>query len=267
VQVVCEEQEKQMVESTEDFIGRVDKYSRDELLECIHTIDREQHPDRYNRVIKKIKEINDAIRIKNIKDMTESKDVSEIKYGGFGKRFWATIIDTAICLIVLSPALLFIHSNRQILLFFPLLSMIVIAAYSIYFNTKNGATPGKKYMGLKILKTDLTEIGIREAIYRSSVDIALRILQVIGLLLSINSILQGITAQSGVMVLLQKIQESSSPLFLFSNNLETVWFWSQVVVFSFNAKRRALHDFIANTVVVVEESLPVCLEKIDAQPE
>jgi uncharacterized RDD family membrane protein YckC len=30
----------------------------------------------------------------------------------------------------------------------------------------------------------------------------------------------------------------------------TAWFWSELLVLLFNAKRRALHDFIAGTVVV-----------------
>ncbi len=39
--------------------------------------------------------------------------------------------------------------------------------------------------------------------------------------------------------------------------LEKIWFWSEVIFVLTNAKKRAIHDFIAGTVVVVEKTLPV----------
>jgi uncharacterized RDD family membrane protein YckC len=35
-----------------------------------------------------------------------------------------------------------------------------------------------------------------------------------------------------------------------------VWVWSEVVVMLFNRQRRALHDFIAGTVVTAEKTIP-----------
>jgi hypothetical protein len=37
------------------------------------------------------------------------------------------------------------------------------------------------------------------------------------------------------------------------NVLQQVWIWSEVVVLLFNVRKRALHDFIAGTVVIHKE--------------
>ncbi len=36
--------------------------------------------------------------------------------------------------------------------------------------------------------------------------------------------------------------------------LSDIWFWSELVTLFFNQKKRALHDFMAGTVVIQEQS-------------
>jgi uncharacterized RDD family membrane protein YckC len=241
-----------MSESMEDFVQRLQTYSLNDLRDIANNIDREQYHDRYNLVVSKISELEKSQSI-----YKNDNDSSKIKYGGFWKRFGANFIDAMICIVAILPIMLLIKYNGLFVYILMFLGLIVSPFYSVYFNTKNGATPGKQFMGLKILTVNLDKITIKEAFLRSSVDILLSFLQFIGILLAISYVSQVISNGGSSMTLLHKVQEVNSPIYQFSKSFENLWFWSEVIVLLFNKKRRALHDFIAKTVVVVEDSLPL----------
>jgi len=88
----------------------------------------------------------------------------EIKgeYAGFWRRFVAWIID-GILLGAVSGILMFIISAQQTASW---LGSVIGIVYIVGFWTWRGQTPGKMVMGVKIIKTDGSPIGIGRAILR-----------------------------------------------------------------------------------------------------
>jgi len=98
-----------------------------------------------------------------------------------------------------------------------------------------GATPSKLIIGLRILKINGEPIGYREALLRAAPFL------IFGLFNSIASHYRAIPDRA-------KLAPSWYGARLIAS---AVWLCGEVIVLLTNCKRRALHDFIAGTVVVI----------------
>jgi uncharacterized RDD family membrane protein YckC len=171
-------------------------------------------------------------------------------YGGFWKRFCAGFVDA---FVILPLAYLFIwlesfDKNMAILITIP--STALFSMYHVYFNACFGGTIGKLAVGIRVTKPDGTRIGWPEAWKRSSVDIGFALLMLcvnVWALTQVNGEQYSATAFAERMHLLQSYYPSWSYIVIISRN---IWIWSEVVVLLFNERKRALHDFIAGTVVI-----------------
>ena len=164
------------------------------------------------------------------------------RYDTFGPRFFAAIIDG----FVLWPvSLIFVFiTNTDIITVAILASLVkdlMPYIYSVIMHGEYGQTLGKMAMGVKVVDFETEEsIGYKEAFIRDSVPIAL----MIGL--------YGYTA-----ILLSDIHEgplemditSLAPMF-FIGILTILWTLLEIFSMLLNSKSRAVHDFIAGTVVV-----------------
>jgi uncharacterized RDD family membrane protein YckC len=104
-------------------------------------------------------------------------------------------------------------------------------------------------VGIRVVTVSGAPILWREAALRFSVDIVLGFLQtsssMVGLLRLPDPEYSSLS-WSDRFQRLDQLSPYSGPLLWLSN----VWVWSEIVVLLFNKRRRALHDFIAGTVVV-----------------
>jgi len=173
-------------------------------------------------------------------------------YAGFWKRFWAAIID----LIIIVPVIylyFFVRlkgSDKNIAIVITILFSIVVAMYNVFFNVRFGGSPGKLAVGIRVTKPDGSRIGWLEAWKRSSVDLLYASLALyINIFAIIHVDLNKYSALgfSGQASFLQTYYPS---WFGTADVLEQVWFWSELVVLLFNRRKRAIHDFIAGTVVI-----------------
>ena len=171
----------------------------------------------------------------------------DFQYAGFNKRLIAGLVDT----LILIPLYFVYYVGSS----FPkpvtiVLSVIGIAAYSVYntyFHAKFGQTPGKMVAGIRVLKTDGHPITVRDALMRSSVDIALAVV------LSASATIEILSTPDGAYQSEWSEAVRYAPAWgLWAEWIDLVWIWSEVVVVLFNRKRRAIHDFIAGTIVVVD---------------
>ncbi len=84
-------------------------------------------------------------------------------YGNFGSRL-ASVLLEGVILLPLTIAVLVLNSMRLGNYYYTFVLMqLVVVAYFIYLPVRNGATPGKRIMGLTILKIDGSAIGYRES--------------------------------------------------------------------------------------------------------
>lgn len=212
-------------------------YTLEELLDAKNHINKEKHPERAKEI-----ELVLLSKMQNpdIKREREKQQESN-KYFTFWPRFWATVIDAIIFVIILYVECLAFgveYSSED--KFLQALNYVQLSIYAIFMHGFFGQTLGKMFMGVKVLSHDTeAKINIKQALRRESVSLALNISWVLIILVVAISF-----EVSGV------ISESLSYAVIGFGFLVIAWTLSEFVTMLFNDKRRALHDYIGKTVVV-----------------
>lgn len=174
-------------------------------------------------------------------------------YAGFWLRFWAGIADAFILMPPIALLVWLEGFDRTLAIVITIPASILFAMYNVFFNARFGGTPGKLAVGIRITKPDGSRIGWTEAWKRSSVDI---IFAVIMLIVGVWALSQVDPIQYASLQHIERtgLVQGHWPAWYGSVEiLEHVWVWSEVIVLLFNKRKRAIHDFIAGTVVVMEE--------------
>ena len=176
--------------------------------------------------------------------------VKELIYGGFWVRLGAILLD----LLVLLPFtfLLLFLSNISLTFRAALLlpTFIITAWYQIYFLWKYGATPGKIWTGLIILKKDGSSIGWQDAILRNSVTFGLSLLEILISFWALSK------ADNDVYMSLSWTKKSDYINSLIPHyitvqiSISCLWSLAEIICFFSNKRNKALHDYIADTVVL-----------------
>jgi uncharacterized RDD family membrane protein YckC len=171
----------------------------------------------------------------------------EPTYGGFWRRYFALGIDAIICLIPLWVVLKLLSAPFLVSsLIYSLLNIL----YSVLFISMSGQTPGKRLLRLRVTSFDGTVANRRSVLLRYSPNLILFCTQA-GLVLGVMLSLRGTGGTSDQDLLAATKQ---APLGWLSTTLAFGWLSADIIVFLWNIgkKKRALHDVIAGTVVIVE---------------
>ncbi len=187
--------------------------------------------------------------------MNRTEPEPTLHYATFWPRFAAMWIDFFV-LLPFGLLNLWAHSfSKPLTIAMVLPISAYFAAYHIYCHGRFGQTIGKRVMGIRVVRLDGGPIGWREAWIRSSVDLVFASLWAVSSFIAITTITDadyyGIDwkQRPHALVALQ-------PSWLrWTRPASTIWVWSEIIVMLFNAKRRALHDFIAGTVVIRVEKV------------
>jgi len=223
--------------------GEIDysEYSLSELRDVEAHIDAQSNPKNYANLQSAI-----ASYPKPQQTLTETKSI----YASFWQRLGAHLLD----FLILAPLLAFSfwgsEQSRFFYAYYLVPSIIFGLWYHAYLVKRYGGTPGKLIVGIKIVRLDGDRVGYREALFRYSV------------LLVLATISQVAYAQAPTLMTdteyfaldwqgkIMRMQELA-PSWLESITLITnIWVWGEFLVMLTNKKRRAIHDFIAGTVVV-----------------
>ena len=171
-------------------------------------------------------------------------------YAGFWKRFKAAIIDTLVILLLVLPLWRLRHSDDKTLVAIDIILFSLLFMYDVFFNARFGGTPGKLLVGVRIAKPDGSPIGWLEAWKRSSVNILFTLLVLYIQLVPLSQVNDQQFASLAYPERMSLL-ESYSPSWLTSVNIASnIWFWSELIILLLNERKRALHDFIARTVVI-----------------
>jgi uncharacterized RDD family membrane protein YckC len=178
---------------------------------------------------------------------------NEKVYAGFGKRFGSAIVD----MLVFIPFMFVFHfiesSSLSMAMVGTVLSSILFSAYSVYFHYKFGATLGKMALGIKVTLPNGEKIGFKQAILRSSVDLAFALFMVIAQVMAISNADPEVYLNAGWMERAEYIMPLFPAWYGAVNIASELWYWGEFIVLLFNKRKRALHDFIAGTVVIRQE--------------
>jgi uncharacterized RDD family membrane protein YckC len=171
-----------------------------------------------------------------------------MRYAGFGLRLVANLVDTIVTgpLLVLSwPGLL--SRSASIALAVPVFAAAL--GYNVGMHARWGQTIGKMAARIKVVTVGGASIAWREALLRDSVGIGFGIIATVA---SVDTFLRiPASSWSDNWVQQAKLIGDARPMWgRAAHTCLTIWFWSELVVLLFNPKKRALHDFIAGTVVI-----------------
>lgn len=162
-------------------------------------------------------------------------EISEDRYDTGVDRFIALIID-GILLSVINWTLELFHGVHSVF-FVGLITIIGLSLpylYNFLFHGYSGQTVGKMVMNIKIYdKTEMRNISYRQALLRDIVPLSLIvIIQIISYFVN--------PQEWGMLVYLS---------FIMSGILLT-WSLLEIITMLFDSRKRALHDYIAGTVVL-----------------
>ena len=179
-----------------------------------------------------------------------------LRYAGFFRRAWATFIDVGVLLTVVAAQEPFLRLSPLVAFATYVLSNLLVVGYAVYFHGRWGQTLGKMAAKIKVTRLDGRQISLSQALLRSSVDIALSGVWTIGAGYTLLTWTGPEWSSLGYFERGSAFAETLPLGFRAVDLIYDVWFWSELVVMLTNGKRRALHDFIAGTVVVERGERP-----------
>jgi len=203
-------------------------YSYGELLEAYRGVDEQKFPERKAQIL---------ALLQDRKDSDEAQQLQVVdKYATFWPRFFASLVDgtvisTALQVLAWLMSGTAVGSVKFLLLQF--ISTFLYLGYSIAMHSTSGATLGKSVFNLQVVQVNGEgPIGWKEGLARDSVPLVITTLLY---LLSFAHI------------------TVSGPLYfivLLMGSITLVWWLAEMVTMLFHPKRRALHDLLADTVVI-----------------
>ncbi len=171
-------------------------------------------------------------------------------YAGFGPRLASLLLD-AVIMMPLIFIIQYINSFSKYMFFYTLIPNLILGLwYNIYLPKKHGGTPGKLIMGMQILNLNGKSIGWKEAFLR---HVIILLLTLFSSILMIDALIAAddITFQNLSWIKQTQYLMSLSPvLFTIYTWLTNIWSWSELIVLLTNPRKRALHDYVAGTVIV-----------------
>jgi uncharacterized RDD family membrane protein YckC len=163
------------------------------------------------------------------------------KYQTFWPRFWAGWIDGLIFLPLyyVDSWIQSATTETTLLVLWFILYTFSSDAYSVLMHARFGQTLGKMLTGVKVLDVSEAKLSFRQALLRDVVAIVFSLITVAN---ALPRMLAGLDpfAEPSQFSWIDKFWMYGS----------VIWFAAELVTMLTNAKRRAVHDFIARSVVV-----------------
>jgi len=171
-------------------------------------------------------------------------------YAGFWRRFGAGVVDFLILMPFVFLIVYLEGFNIPLAIFIVIFSTFIFSVYNVYFHYKFGATLGKMAVGIRVTQPDGSKIELKHALLRSSVDFAFALFAMFAQIYAILSVDSGQYLAAGMVERFELITPYYPVWYGFITIATQVWVWSEFLVLLFNKRRRAIHDFIAGTVVI-----------------
>jgi uncharacterized RDD family membrane protein YckC len=173
-----------------------------------------------------------------------------LNYAGFWRRFGAFWID----FVVFTPVMAFAYFMSERFRLFSVYWFIPGAAiglwFYVYLVAKYGGTPGKLLLKLKIALVDGSPVTYRAAAIRYAVLFLLSLASSAGIAAATWSMSDDLYFSLGYLERSKAITELAPSWYGIAAIGIQVWVWSEFISMLFNKKRRAIHDFMAGTVVI-----------------
>lgn len=179
-----------------------------------------------------------------------SSAVDSPEYGGFWVRAGALIVDGILYSPIFMLSVWSFGRHREIYYATHVFNYLAWILLSICLVKWKGGSPGKLLFGLRIVAVDLKPIGWKEAWLRESVLLVSGIVSAMLYFSAVSKLSDAEFLGLDHERLWQRIDELGGIPLQVDVWFTYLWTASEMVILLTNRKRRALHDFIAGTVVV-----------------
>ena len=161
------------------------------------------------------------------------------KYQTFNKRWLASVIDSLIFLPFSLMAFNYERANDlESYIIYSSLHVLLFTLYLVIGHAKYGQTLGKAVVRIKVFDVDEeSRIGFKRAFLRESIWFFAQVVGLVYLAFSNSGSIEQLP-----------LQESYFTSIV--GGISTLWLLLEIVTMAFNARRRALHDLIAGSVVL-----------------
>jgi uncharacterized RDD family membrane protein YckC len=179
-----------------------------------------------------------------------------MRYAGFWSRLCANVVDVVALLPVYYLGTWIEGRSRTAALVVQIPLTLLFTAYVVYFHGRWGRTLGKMAAGIRVVNVAGDAISWRQAFLRSSVDAVLTLAfaatTVVGLWRIPSEEYLTLSSWRQRMHRVADLAPGRGVL----GWANEIWFWGELIVLLFNRRKRALHDFIAGTVVIHDPDKP-----------
>lgn len=173
-----------------------------------------------------------------------------MQYAGFWRRFGAFWIDFIALLPLMAIGVFGTNLSRWFHPIWLIPGALIGLWFSVYLVIRHGGTPGKLVMGTRIVMEDGSAVTTQAAVVRHSVLFALSFLT--SAALAYAAVIAP-DDQYHSLTFVQKsvfLTELAPSWYGVLNVLLQVWVWSEFITILCNKKKKALHDYMAGTVVI-----------------
>lgn len=184
--------------------------------------------------------------------MTLPSEPEVIEYGGFWRRLLAAIIDGFILAPVGITTLVLLSYTHRAFLFMTLPTLLISLFFYVYLTHRYGGTPGKRILLMRITNLDGSPVALTTAFIRYSPYLLISLISDVSTLIMTRN-LAGIGFEE--MSLLEKmaaIGRHGPAWGEYFNYVMWAWYLAVIISIVASARKRALHDYIAGTVVLRE---------------
>lgn len=193
------------------------------------------------------------------------ENISEGLYAGFWLRLGSSLLDFVFTVPVIILVQYLNGFGKDVYFYTCVPSLIFGLWYYIYLPKKYGGTPGKLAAGITIVRLDGAAIGWMEAILRHIVLAALTLAGIIVMVFALGKA-DEVTFMSYSWWQQSQYLVSLSPMpFNIYSWATNIWVWGEFIVLLTNKRRRAVHDFIAGTVIVKKKYLEEMSQDMNTQ--
>ena len=175
------------------------------------------------------------------------------RYAGFWIRAGSQILDALITIpfILVHAFMLNAYRLGALYTFVPFEGLHLF--YSVYLVYRFGGTPGKLLMAIRITSLDGSPVTLRQAFIREAPALAMSTLATLGQCLALFQVTDAEFYARSWLDRQRYIAQFDPGWLFWVIVVMQLWTWSELIVMLTNRARRALHDFIAGTVVIKKE--------------
>jgi uncharacterized RDD family membrane protein YckC len=178
---------------------------------------------------------------------------NEPEYGGFWIRVGAVLLDSLFLIPLGLLSLIGFRVSLRYFIYAPVPLMLFHAFYWMYLVKLFGGTPGKRLLKLRIVMADGKPITMMAAIIRNAPLYLLTAMNVYGQFAAARSLAGTDVAGMGFIEMSTMLASATPRWVTWVTPAMTVWYLVNSIVLASNDRRRALHDFLAGTMVLRDQ--------------